>query len=76
MQQNLKNWGVNVDNMVNSKLVETKTNSKYLIGYLGKVLRPINLIVPKTSGHVKTPTVKDGKKKKNTELMSFHIDYI
>ena len=43
----LKNWGLNVDNMVNSKLVETKTNSKYLIGYLGKVLRPINLIVPK-----------------------------
>ena len=76
MQQNLKNWGVNVDNMVNSKLVETKTNSKYLIGYLGKVLRPINLIVPKTSGHVKTLTVKDGNKEKNTELMSFHIDYI
>ena len=37
MQQNLKNWGVNVDNMVNSKLVETKTNSKYLIGQQPRV---------------------------------------
>ena len=27
-------WDVNVDYLVISKLVETKTNSKYLIGYL------------------------------------------
>ena len=27
-------WDVNVDNIVISKLVETKTNSKCLIGYL------------------------------------------
>ena len=27
-------WDVNVDNLVISILVETKTNSKYLIGYL------------------------------------------
>ena len=27
-------WHVNVDNIAISKLVETKTNSKYLLGYL------------------------------------------
>ena len=26
-------WDANVDNIVISKLVKTKTNSKYLIGY-------------------------------------------
>ena len=26
-------WDVNIDNIVVSKLVKTKTNSKYLIGY-------------------------------------------
>ena len=29
-------WDVNVDNIVISKLVETKINSKYLIGYIDK----------------------------------------
>ena len=29
-----------------SKLVKTKTNSKYLIGYLVKVIRPFLLILP------------------------------
>ena len=33
-----------------SKLVETKTNSKYLIGYLDKAMRPLVLITPKMSG--------------------------
>ena len=32
-------WDVNVDNIVVSKLVETKANSKYLIEYLDKVIR-------------------------------------
>ena len=31
-------WDVNVDDLVISKLVETKTNSKYLIGYLDNVI--------------------------------------
>ena len=35
----INSWDVNVDNIVISKLVETKTNSKYLIRYLYKVLR-------------------------------------
>ena len=29
----INTWDVNVENIVFSKLVETKTNSKYLIGY-------------------------------------------
>ena len=39
-------WDVSVDNMVISKLVKIKTNSKYLIGYLVKVRRPLVLIIP------------------------------
>ena len=30
-------WDVNVDNIVISKFVKTKTNSKYLIAYLDKL---------------------------------------
>ena len=31
-------WDVNVDNLIISKLGETKTNSKYLTGYLDNVI--------------------------------------
>ena len=54
-------WDIDVDNIVISKLVKTKTNSKYLIGYLDKAIRPLALIMPK---------VKEG----NNKLMSFRID--
>ena len=37
----IKMWDVNVDNIVISKLVQTKTNSKYLSGYLDKAIRPL-----------------------------------
>ena len=52
-------WDVNVDNIVISKLVEIKTNSKYLIGYLDKYIRPLILIWPKMNGYLKTFNVKD-----------------
>ena len=49
----------NVDNIVISKLIETKTNSKYLIGIkFDKVIRPLVLIMPKMSGYLKTFKVK------------------
>ena len=32
----IKIWDVNVDNIVISKFVKTKANSKYLIGYVDK----------------------------------------
>ena len=56
----IKIWNVNVDNIVISKLIETKTNSKYLIGYLDSAVRPLVLIMPKMSGYVKKLQVKDG----------------
>ena len=38
----MKIWDVNFDNIVISKLIETKTNSQYLIGYLDKVFKTIS----------------------------------
>ena len=67
-------WDVNVDNIVISKIVETKANSKYFIGFLDKVIRLVVLILPKMSGYVKTFNVKDGDKYKNNKLMHFHVD--
>ena len=62
---------VNFHNVVSSKLVETRTNSKYLIRFLEKVIRPI--VLPKMSGYVKVFKFKDGDKDKN-KLMSFCIN--
>ena len=45
-----------------------------MIGYLDKVIRPLNLILPKMSGYVTTLKVKDGDKDKNNKLISFHIN--
>ena len=42
---------VNVDNTVISKLIKTKTNSKYLIGYSISD-RPLVLIMPKMIGYI------------------------
>ena len=52
---------VYVDN-VTLNLIETKNNSKYLTGYLDKVIRPLVLILPKMSRSVKTFKVKDEDK--------------
>ena len=57
-------WDVNVDNIVISKLLKTKTNSKYLIWYLDKAVRPLVFILPKMEGYVKTFKVKDSNKDK------------
>ena len=37
----IKIWHVNVNNIVISQLIETKNNSKYLIFYLDKSIRPL-----------------------------------
>ena len=66
-------WDNNIDNMVIIILVETKTKSKYLIGYVDKVMRPLVLILSKMSRYVKTFKVKDGDKDKNNKLMSLRI---
>ena len=64
-------WDVNVDSIVVSKLLETKTNSKYVIEIkFDKTIRQLVVIIPKMSGYVKTFKVED----KVNKLMSFHID--
>ena len=70
----LKIWNDILDNVVISKLIETKNNFKYLIGYLDKTIGPLVLIMPKMSGYVKTFKVKDGDKNKNNKLMSLCVD--
>ena len=55
----MKIWDVNVDNMVISRLFKTKTNSKYLIGYLDKAIIPLVLIMPEMIGYVKKFKIKD-----------------
>ena len=67
-------WDVDVYNTVISKLVKTKTNSKHLIGYLGNVIRPLVLVLPKTSGYVKTFRIKQRDRVKNNKLMDIRID--
>ena len=65
----IKIWDVNVDSTVISKLVKTKTNSKYLIWYSDKATRPLALIMSKMTGYVKTFKIED----KNNKLKSFSI---
>ena len=66
----IKIWNVNVDNIVVLKLVEKKTNSKYLIGIIiHKATKPLVLIMPKMSRCVKTFKVED----RINKLMSLRI---
>ena len=64
----------NIDKTVILKLVESKTNPKYLIGYLEKVITPIVLMLPRMSGYVDTFKVKDKEKDKNNKLLSLRIN--
>ena len=73
-KKTIKIWDVNIDNIVISTLIKTKTSSTYLIGYLDKVIRSVVLVMPKKSGYVRTFKVKDGDKNKNNKLTSFRID--
>ena len=62
-------------NIVISNLIEIKNNSKYLMGYLDEVVRPLVSVLPEESGYVKTFKVKDGDKDKNSKLISLHINH-
>ena len=66
----IKIWRVNVDNIVISRLLKTKTNSMYLIGYSDKDIRPLVLIMPKMSKYLKIFKVEE----KINKLNLFHID--
>ena len=55
----MKIWYVNVNYIVISKLVKTKTDPKYLVGLkFNKAIRPLVLVMPKMSGYVKTLKLK------------------
>ena len=58
----MKIWEGNVDDIVIWKLVKTETNPMYLIGHLDKALRPLVLMTPETSEHVKTFKLKMERK--------------
>ena len=45
-----------------------------MIGYLDEVIIPLVLILPKTSGYIKSFKDENGDKDWNNKLMSFHID--
>ena len=47
LQKAIKIWNVSVDNIVISKSVKTKANSRYLIEYPDKARRPLILIMSK-----------------------------
>ena len=53
----IKICDVNVDKIVISKLVKTKTNSKYLIVYFDKTIRTLVMIMSKMSEYVKKETI-------------------
>ena len=65
-KKTIKIWDVDTDNRLISKFVKTKTNSKYLIGSLDQVIRPLVLILPKISEYVRAFKVKD----KNNKLIA------
>ena len=58
-------FNVDFDNIVISKLVETKSNSQYLTGYLDEVIIPLVLTLPKMSAYVKTFKFKDSDQNQN-----------
>ena len=41
-KRHVKTWDINVDNLVISKLIKTKTNFKYFTEYLDKVYKTIS----------------------------------
>ena len=47
VQKNNKNQDADVNNIVISKLIETKNKPKYLTEYLDDAIRPLVLILPK-----------------------------
>ena len=64
-KKQIKIWDVNVDTIIISKLLITKTNSKYLIGIkFGKSISPLVLIMPNMSEYVRD-------KNNNNKIMSF-----
>ena len=64
-KESIKVWEFDADDIVISKLIETKNNFKYLIGNLDDVIRPFILMLHKIDGYVRTFKDKEGDKDKN-----------
>ena len=62
---------VNVDNIVISKLIESKNNSEYLIIYLDEVIRPLVLTLPRVSEYIETFKNKGRDKNKNNKFYTY-----
>ena len=56
-------WDANVDNIAILKLVDTKTNSKFLIRFLDKAIKLLVLVLPKMGRYVKTFKSEDENNK-------------
>ena len=69
-----KIFDVNEDNIVISRLVETKNNSNHLIWYLVEVIRPLVLILSNVRWCVKAINDKGRDKDQNNKLRSLCID--
>ena len=52
-KKQIKIGNLDTNNIVISKLSKMKKNSKYLIGFLDDIIRPLVLILTKMSGYVK-----------------------
>ena len=53
-KKTIKVWNVGVDNIVISKLFETKNNSKYFFGYLDEVKRLLVTIISQVGLRLET----------------------
>ena len=72
VQKAINIWDVDVNNIVILNLIERNNNSKFFIGYLDEVIKPLLSVLPNMSGYVKDFKDKDGNK--TNKLMSFSIE--
>ena len=72
VQKAINIWDVDVNNIVILNLIERNNNSKFFIGYLDEVIKPLLSVLPNMSGYVKAFKDKDGNK--TNKLMSFSIE--
>ena len=61
-------WAAEFGNIIISKLVETKNDTKYLTAYLDEVIKSLVLLLPKIIRYVKTFRDKS-ENDKNNKLM-------
>ena len=58
VQKTINIWDVDVNNIVILNLIERNNNSKFFIGYLDEVIKPLPLVLPNMSRYVKALEIK------------------